>query len=146
MTPFLSTVYCDDIRREVGGKLSLMGVYNTVMYVQQFPVTLPKLWIMATYVVPHDKPPKNLKIRVLKNTEPLADLDVTPNHLQELANQNVPIAPMPEGSQRVISAQTHVCLSSFLLDGPCVLRVVAITGKDEVRGLGLQIQQTPASG
>jgi hypothetical protein len=145
MTPFLSTVYCDDIRQEVGGKLSLMGVYNAVMYVQQFPVTLPKLWIMATYVVPHDKPPKNLKIRVLKNTEPLADLDATPNHLQELANQNVPIAPMLESGERVIAAQTHVCFSPFTLDGPCVLRVVAITEKGEVPGMGLQIQQAPAS-
>lgn len=146
MTPFLSTVYCDDIRQEVGGKLSLIGIYNTVMYVQQFPVTLPKLWIMATYVVSRDEPPKNLKIRVLKNTEPLADLDATPDHLQELANQSAPIVPMPEGSERVISAQSHVCFSPFLLDGPCVLRVVAITEKGEVPGLGLQIQQAPSSG
>ena len=50
MKPLLSTIYCDDIRQEVGGKLSLMGVYNNVMYVQQFPVTLPKFWVVATFV------------------------------------------------------------------------------------------------
>jgi hypothetical protein len=141
MTPFLSTIYCDDIRQEVGSKLSLMGVYNVVMYVPQFPATLPKLWIMATYVVAQDEPPKSLKLRVLKNNEPLADLDALPDYLHELTNAREPVVPMPDGGQRVITTHMHVCFSPLLLDGPCVLRVVAITDKGEVRGLGLQIQQ-----
>jgi hypothetical protein len=141
MTPFLSTIYCDDIRQEVGGKLSLMGVYNAVMYVPQFPVTLPKLWIMATYVTAQDNPPKSLKVRVFKSNEPLADLDAMPEYLQQLANAREPVVAMPDGSQRVIASHMHVCFSPLVLDGPCILRVVAITEEGEVRGLGLQIQQ-----
>ena len=141
MTPFLSTIYCDDIRQEVGGKLSLMGVYNAVMYVPQFPATLPKLWIMATYTMRHDEPPKSLKVRVFRNNEPLADLDATPDHLQQLANARELVVPLSDSSQRVITSHMHVCFSPLVLDGPCVLRVVAITDKGEVRGLGLQIQQ-----
>lgn len=143
MTPFLSTIYCDDIRQEVGDKLSLMGIYNTVMYVQQFPATLPKLWIMATYTAASDKPPKSLKIRVFKNFEPLVDLDATNDYLLELANARDPVVPMPDGTQRVISSHMHVCFSPLVLDGPCMLRVVAMTDKGEVRGLGLQIQLLP---
>lgn len=146
MTPFLSTIYCDDIRQEVGGKLSLMGVYNAVMFVPQFPVNLPKLWIMATYVAPHDEPPKNLKVRVFKNNEPLADLDATPDFLQQLANAREPVVPMPDGSKRVIATHMHVCFSPLVLDGPCVLRVNAITDRGETRGLALQIQQQAGAG
>lgn len=146
MKPFLSTIYCDDIRQEVGGKLSLMGVYNGVMYVQQFPVTLPKLWIMATYVVAHEKSPKCLKVRVFRNNEPLADLDALPDHLAQLANAREPVVPVPDGSERAVASHMHVCFSPLVLDGPCVLRVVAITDGDEVRGLGLQVQQQPAGG
>jgi len=141
MKPFLSTIYCDDIRQEVGGKLSLMGVYNAVMFVPQFPATLPKLWILATYAVPYDEPPKSLKLRVFKNNEPLADLDAMPEYLQQLANSREPVVPMPDGTQRVIASHMHVCFSPLVLDGPCILRVVAMTDKDEVRGLGLQVQQ-----
>lgn len=144
MTRILSTTFCDDVRQEVGGKTSLIGVYNGVMFVPQFPVTLPKLWVLATYSMPHDEPPKGLKIRVLKNTEPLADLDATPEYLQQLANSREPFVPMPDGLQRVITSHMHVCFSPLVLDGPCILRVVAITDKDEVRGLGLQIQQQSA--
>jgi len=145
MTPFLTTIFCDDIRQEVGGKLSLMGVYNTVMYVQQFPATLPKLWIMATYIAAQDKPPKSLKFRVFRNNEPLADLDALPDYLQELANAREPVVPQPEGCQRAISSQTHICFSPLVLDQPCVLRVSAITDKGEVRGPGLQVQMQPPS-
>ena len=145
MTRILSTTYCDDVRQEVGGKLSLIGVYNGVMFVPQFPVTLPKLWVLATYSMPHDEPPKDLKIRVLKNTEPLADLDATAEYLQQLANAREPVVPMPDGTQRVVTSQMHVCFSPLVLDGPCILRVVAITDTGEVRGLGLQIQQQSAA-
>ena len=143
MTPFLSTVYCDDIRQEVGGKLSLMGVYNGVMYVPQFPATLPKLWILATYVVSRDDSPKSLKMRVFKNNEPMADLDALPDYLAELANSRDSGVPLPEGSQRVISSHAHVCFSPLVLEGPCTLRIAAFVDKDEVRGVGLQVQLQP---
>jgi hypothetical protein len=145
MKPFLSTIYCDDIRQEVGGKLSLMGVYNGVMYVQQFPVTLAKFWVVATFVASKDESPKSLKFRVFKNDEPLADLDATPEHLQQLATAREPVVPMPDGSRRTISTQTQVCFTPLQLDGPCLLSVGAMTDKGEVRGLGLQVQQQPSN-
>ncbi|MHB8285467.1 MAG: hypothetical protein ACYDD1_12415 [Caulobacteraceae bacterium] len=37
------TIFCDDIRYEVGGKKSFMGIYNGAMIVESFPVLLPKL-------------------------------------------------------------------------------------------------------
>jgi len=145
MQPFLSTIYCDDVRQEVGGKLSLIGVYKDVMYVQQFPVTLPKLWVVATFVVSKDEPPKSLKFRVFRDNEPLADLDATPEHLQQLANAREPVVSLPDGSRRVISTQTQVCFAPLPFDAPCVLRVAAITEKGETRGLSLQVQQLNAS-
>lgn len=143
MNRFLSTTICDDIRQEVGGKFSLIGVYNGVMYVPQFPVTLPKLWIMATLVTPHGEPPKSMKIRVTKNDEPLVDLDATAEYLEQLASSREPVVPMPAGSQRVITSLAQVCFAPLVIDGPCLLSVTAITDKVEVRGVGLQIQQQP---
>jgi hypothetical protein len=141
MTRMLSTTFCDDVRQEVGGKQSLIGVYNGVMFVPQFPVTLPKLWLVATYSTPCEEPPKSLKLRVLKNSEPLADLDATPEYLQQLANSREPVVPMPDGAQRMITSHLQVCFSPLMLEGPCMLRVAALTDKGDVRGLGLQIQQ-----
>jgi hypothetical protein len=42
------TLFCDDVRLEVGNKLSLMGVFHQVA-VQQFPVTLLKFAVVTQW-------------------------------------------------------------------------------------------------
>jgi len=44
----LYTVYCDDVRLEVGNKLSLMGVFQNIM-VQQLPLPLIKFAVVNHY-------------------------------------------------------------------------------------------------
>ena len=39
------TLFCDDVRLEVGNKLSYMGVFQTIV-VPQVPVWLPKLAVV----------------------------------------------------------------------------------------------------
>lgn len=41
----LYTIFCDDVRLEVGNKLSLMGVFQNIM-VQQLPVSLIKFAVV----------------------------------------------------------------------------------------------------
>ena len=38
-----NAIFCDDIRQEINGKMSLMGIYSVDMYVPDFPITLPKV-------------------------------------------------------------------------------------------------------
>jgi hypothetical protein len=57
-TPFGSCVFCDDIRQEVGGKLSYIGVYQSIMYVPSFPIAMPKFGIGVTL-----NEPKTLALR-----------------------------------------------------------------------------------
>jgi hypothetical protein len=42
------TIFCDDVRLEVGNKLSLMGVFHQVV-VQHFPVTLLKFAVVSQW-------------------------------------------------------------------------------------------------
>ncbi len=42
------TIFCDDVRLEVGNKLSLMGVFHQIL-VQQFPVTLLKFAVVTQW-------------------------------------------------------------------------------------------------
>ena len=42
------TLFCDDVRLEVGNKLSLMGVFHQIV-VQQFPVTLMKFSVVSQW-------------------------------------------------------------------------------------------------
>ena len=42
------TLFCDDVRLEVGNKLSLMGVFHQIV-VQQFPVTILKFAVVSQW-------------------------------------------------------------------------------------------------
>ena len=63
--PYAYVTYCDDIRHEVDGKFSLMGVYGKNLLVfGDFPITLPKFIIVINYLDDPDNPPDSIKIRV----------------------------------------------------------------------------------
>jgi hypothetical protein len=52
----LQTIFCDDIRHEVGGKLSYIGVYSGRLLVPGFPLSLPKLCVAVRAVAPRAQP------------------------------------------------------------------------------------------
>ncbi len=82
-------------------------------------------------------------MRVYKNNEPVVDLDALQDYLAQLANSRESGVPLPEGTQKVISSHAQVCLSPLVLDAPCTLRIAAFIGKNEIRGVGLQVQLQP---
>lgn len=42
-------LFCEDIRQEVGGRVSLMGVLGSKLLVQSFPLTFPKLCLFIEW-------------------------------------------------------------------------------------------------
>jgi hypothetical protein len=52
VTPYGYTIFCDDIREEVSGKISYMGIYRSSLIVNgKLPVTLPKFCLAVSYVM-----------------------------------------------------------------------------------------------
>jgi hypothetical protein len=64
--PYGVTIFCDDIRHEVGGKATYVGCYPDLWHVaaSHFPITLPQLCLAVTYVVPASWPKGQLQINV----------------------------------------------------------------------------------
>jgi len=49
------TIFCDDIREEVGGKRSFMGVYTGTLVIHgDFPVILPKFCMSVSLILERD--------------------------------------------------------------------------------------------
>jgi hypothetical protein len=143
MNRYVLTIFCDDIRHEVGGKFSYIGVYSGQMFVPSFPITLPKLCLAMSVITSADTPFHNLVMRILKDDALLAEaaLDDT-----QLANAVEAFADVPEDErkERVQLLQSMFVFSPFQLDGPCKLRVRIETESVELRGVGLRIDQAPA--
>src|SRR5262249_9307106 len=118
---YLSAIYCDDIRFEVGNKLSFMGVYYGKLYVQQFPVQLPKLCISVSARTSVDLPFKKLIFKILKDDVVLAEAPIDDNVLN--TQQTLRNVEVPAGREFNIEAHAIVTLSPFLIEGPTTLRL-----------------------
>lgn len=66
---YLHTMWCDDIRQEVGNKPSLMGVYTGHLVVPQLPMHLPRLGIFSILSTPLDRPFKTPLTMVVKRDD-----------------------------------------------------------------------------
>lgn len=66
--PYAEVLWCDDVRSEVGNKLSVMGLYSGVMVVDHMPVRLARLAALVTLVTPHDFPAEVARVVVRDNT------------------------------------------------------------------------------
>ena len=137
------TTFCDDIRHEVGGKFSYIGIYSDKMLVSPVPSVLPKLCLAMSVITPLISPFRRLAIRVLKDDEELARRDFSES---ELLTFDKVLANLTEAERqdRVQVIRAIFVFSPFQIAAPCTLKVrVDTEEKDELRGIGLRIEQAP---
>lgn len=142
MSRHILTVFCDDIRQEIGGKLSYIGVYSGNMLVSEFPAVLPKLCLALSVVAPTLNPFRKLTLRILKDKEILAEGSLGEAELKNFVEATNDVAE-DDHKDRVQIFRSNFVFSPFKLDGPCILRVRVETEDGELRGVGLQIGLAP---
>ncbi len=145
MTPVsrhLEVIYCDDIREEVGNKISYMGVYWGELWVQAAPVTLAKLCIAIKVVTDIADPFEALEVRIVKG---------------EKEDDLLSTGPIPAPTQPTISdnnatriiVQMVFILAPFQIEEETVIRVKAKTEREELSSMALRIrigtQATPST-
>jgi hypothetical protein len=139
MTRHVETLFCDDIRHEIGGKLSYIGVYSGGLFVPAFPVTLPKLCLSARIVTPANEPLRTLILRVLKDEENLQELTLDEDQLAAASD-----ADEDATEERIQMTQFMLVFSPIQFDEPCTLKVRVQTETGELRGMALKVDQLPS--
>jgi hypothetical protein len=123
----LTVIYCDDIRQEIGNKMSLMGCYQDDILVPSSPIFLPKLCVLATVRNPDNRPFKRLVLRVfLDNGTELFSVDLLSGNVD---------------SQKTIN--TALIISPLGIEQESTLHVVADTEEGEIVGPCLSIKIAP---
>lgn len=140
ITRTVHCIYCDDVREEITNKLSLIGVYQSVMFVREFPILLSKLCIVVNIHTPVSQPFEDLKVRVLLNDDVIAEIDLDQALLQSqvnLQNEN------QDDDNTFISFNTVFRLMPLVIPEPSFIRVRAITENKEIKGTALKVMQLP---
>ena len=138
---YLTATFCDDIRHEVGNKMSLIGCYQGELMVETAPTALPKLCALIAATTPKDKPFMTLTIRVMKDDAELARLEIPEAGLTEVAQNNI------DATATRKSISTALMFAPFVIDKPTVLRVLAMTEEGEMIGprLLIKVQSMPST-
>ncbi|MFK4075182.1 DUF6941 family protein [Ectopseudomonas khazarica] len=135
MNKFVSTVFCDDVRHEVGGKATYVGIYGGTMFVNSFPAEIPKLYLVATISVPIEQNLKNAKLVILQDSTTAAEIEVppTPEVTEEELNDEV----------FGYSATYIICFSPLKASEESKIRVfLQEDGEPPLKAQGLSIKLT----
>ncbi len=133
----LTTIFCDDVRKEEGNKLSYMGVYKGLLAVPTLPTVLPGLCFALELRVTRDMIPlAELRFRICKDDEVLSE-SVVP--AEALAATRSAAEAADIGDDRFSQFGTIFQMVPVPLEGPCFLRARAICDGEEVRGGSLAV-------
>lgn len=64
---FAHTIWCDDIRQEVGNKPSFMGVFTGGVLLPSLPAILARLGVQTWVVSPIDLPIQSLELQIVRD-------------------------------------------------------------------------------
>lgn len=133
------TIFCDDIREEVSGKITLVGVYAAAMYVQEIPSTLPQL--CASLVI-REKPDSASKVivRILFESDGEDRLLMETEYSVE---GQLSLPPTEEFSMREI--RLNAKMAHFEIKSEGRLKARAFIDGDEVRLGAMPVQKMPSS-
>jgi hypothetical protein len=127
---YLTAVFCDDIRREEGNKLSLMGIYNGILQVPQFPVTVPKFSVlMSLYCSGPAPPPQSLQFTLFMDDLQLGQVQ---------ADMSANSSDIPEDKRIIVSGVIQLFPLQFV--SPCLLKARALCDGEELKGGTLSVE------
>ncbi|MET4160496.1 hypothetical protein ABIE61_000310 [Marinobacterium sp. MBR-111] len=126
-------LFCDDIRQEISGKVSLIGMYGTHMYVPVMPIKLPKLCVHFSLRFPLVHKPVDIAVTV-KNGD---------RQIHEVKVEGYQNGESIEGAMQELNGGFDM---PFLeIDEPTTLIVTASVDGVEVTGPCLAIGEDPSS-
>ena len=145
-SPYGYTIFCDDIRREIGGKNTYVGVYNAELIVQSSPpIIIARLALAITYHEKVDEDSKPVEIRVYFP----GDADHNPRFsamLPEDFRKTVPVLDDTAQTDAMVSVTSYLNLSPVELNAEGIIRVRAYRGDDEIRLGSLRVKFNPGQG
>lgn len=125
--------YCDDIRSELGNKISLIGIYGADLLLPELPAVLPKLCIYAQVYGELETPlDGDVEVRVL------LDDDVIASSISQPKSTNL----LPRHFVKMV---THIILSPFSVEKESILRVRLYHEGKEYRASSLRIKSVSSS-
>jgi len=139
------TIFCDDIRDEVGGKVSFIGVYQSrSMFIHgTFPVTIPKFGFAVHYAQKKEifVQPNALRIYLPGDDPEKPSIEAEFPRVEDALKSQ---ARSSETSTPFIVAMARFVVAPLVINQPGTIKVRAVQGDEMIRLGALRVIQAPA--
>jgi hypothetical protein len=134
------TIFCDDIREEVGGKFTFIGSYIEKMFVQgTFPLALPKFGLGVTTIQRAHLFAPLTKILVFMPGDGDDQPSITADLPTDASQLEIP-KPNGEHAQPIVRSGTNLVFSPLPIKQPGLMKVRAVRNNELIRCGLLQIE------
>jgi hypothetical protein len=139
------TIFCDDIRQEVGGKITYVGAYGGRLLVHgDFPVRLPKFALGITYIQRRASFIQPSKFLVFlpgdSDDQPSIESETIPDAVERYG---APAEDVTNSANSILAINSMIVLSPFEMKQPGHIKVRATRGDALVRLGALLIERAP---
>ncbi|WP_298369470.1 hypothetical protein [uncultured Bradyrhizobium sp.] len=121
------SIFCDDIRQEIGGKLSVMGTYvNDMVFPRSttIPLVLPKFCILVKYFEIFGAFSEDLEMRIFLPTDPPdAPTFVQPVPRNAVKDKRKAELQIEDDQERVFSVTAPITFAPFPIEKEGFLKV-----------------------
>lgn len=134
-------IYCDDLRQEVSGKQTYVGVYEGAMYLPELPFVLPQLFVVAKVWTTVDRPFKKLVFRIILNDEVIGEdtLDVESAHAAWIEGNSKLHKPVDSSARILVSRIVRFAPLVIQAEGGMRIRIETEDGEFRAGGLAIGI-------
>jgi len=141
------TIFCDDIRVEVGGKLTYVGTYTGTLFIQSaFPALLHKIAMSIVYMQRHTIFVPSAKFQIFLPGTPEdtpMTLDLPEEAVQDAITTARAMAKNAIGENSYATLAAQLSLTNLVIQEPGLIRV-RVVREDQLIKLGaLQVKQHP---
>jgi hypothetical protein len=141
------TIFCDDVRFEIDGKVTYVGAYNAFLFIQgEFPFTLPKFCFGIFFYQKEKIYRRDIGVRVFLpgDADDKASLEA---NIQSPSDREIPrVEPIKgeePGGYTVMG--THLMLAPFVIPEPGLIKVRILRDGVLHRIGTLKVRQHPVS-
>jgi len=141
-----TALFCDDIRFEVGNKLTYVGCYDVEIVLPELPFVLPRFCVSVELHLrefPLDETPIELRI-FLPGDQPAAASISSSGVLPKV----MPPQPDPEDpfdAKPILRVRQNILMSQVEIKEAGSIRVRIMWGKEELRAGSLQVRRLPSA-
>lgn len=138
-------IFADDIRNEIGGKHSIIGIYNSVLSLETAQSLIPKLAISLNCHTDFDHPFKQIFVLVMLDDSVISQNELPPEFLEKSFNESKKLL-LESGislDSRFYKATVNIHLNPLVIKQPSRLNVVVIADGEENKVGSLLLRVPP---